>query len=220
DGDGDRLGVVTKGGDIIYPDRQLMLFARDVLSRNAGASIIFDVKCTQRLAPDIRAAGGVPLMWMTGHSLIKAKLRETGAPLAGEMSGHIYFSDNYFGVDDGVFAGCRVLEILSRSTKPLSALLADVPTYPNTPELRVECTEAEKFKIVAEVAAYFRGKYETIDVDGVRVVFPDGWALARASNTQPVIVVRFEARTPERLEEFKTLFRDQLKKYPSVKLDF
>ncbi len=212
DGDGDRLGVVTKGGDIIYPDRQLMLFARDVLSRNAGATVIFDVKCTQRLAPDIRAAGGVPLMWMTGHSLIKAKLRETGAPLAGEMSGHIFFAERWYGFDDGTYTAARLLEILTRSADP-SAVLNGLPTSFSTPELNVPCAEGEPRRVIEKLQANakFPGARELITIDGVRAEYDDGFGLVRASNTTPVLVLRFEGHTPEALHRIEHDFMAALR---------
>jgi len=207
DGDGDRLGVVTKGGNIIYPDRQLMLFARDVLARNAGASIIFDVKCTQRLAPDIRAAGGAPLMWKTGHSLIKAKLRETGAALAGEMSGHIFFAERWYGFDDGTYTAARLLEILSRSSDP-SAVLDALPTSFSTPELNVPCAEGEPQRVIEKLlaTAKFPAAREVITIDGVRAEYDDGFGLVRASNTTPVLVLRFEGHSREALERIEHEF--------------
>ncbi len=212
DGDGDRLGVVTKGGDIIYPDRQLMLFARDVLARNAGATVIFDVKCTQRLAPDIRAAGGVPLMWKTGHSLIKAKLRETGAPLAGEMSGHIFFAERWYGFDDGTYTAARLLEILSRSADP-SAVLNALPTSFSTPELNVPCAEGEPQRVIEQLlaTATFPAARELITIDGVRAEYEDGFGLVRASNTTPVLVLRFEGHTPEALKRIEHDFMAALR---------
>ncbi len=212
DGDGDRLGVVTKDGTIIYPDRQLMLFARDVLSRNAGASIIFDVKCTQRLAPDVRAAGGVPLMWMTGHSLIKAKLRETGAPLAGEMSGHIFFAERWYGFDDATYTAARLLEILTRSADP-SAVLNALPTSHSTPELNVPCAEGEPRRVIEKLlgTAKFPGARELITIDGLRAEYDDGFGLVRASNTTPVLVLRFEGHTPEALHRIERDFMGALR---------
>ncbi len=207
DGDGDRLGVVTKGGNIIYPDRQLILFARDVLARNAGATIIFDVKCTQRLAPDIRAAGGVPLMWKTGHSLVKAKLRETGAPLAGEMSGHIFFAERWYGFDDGTYTAARLLEILSRSSDP-SAVLDALPTSFSTPELNVPCAEGEPPRVIDKLlaTAKFPAARDVVTIDGVRADYDDGFGLIRASNTTPVLVLRFEGHTHEALERIEAEF--------------
>ena len=212
DGDGDRLGVVTKDGSIIYPDRQLMLFARDVLSRNPGASIIFDVKCTQRLAPTIRDAGGVPLMWNTGHSLVKAKLRETGAPLAGEMSGHIFFAERWYGFDDATYTAARLLEILTRSADP-SAVLNALPTSFSTPELNVPCAEGEPRAVIARLLAEakFPGAREVITIDGLRAEYDDGFGLVRASNTTPVLVMRFEGHTPEALHRIETDFMAALR---------
>jgi phosphomannomutase len=212
DGDGDRLGVVTKDGRIIYPDRQLMLFARDVLGRNPGAAIIFDVKCTQRLAPDIRAAGGVPLMWQTGHSLIKAKLRETGSPLAGEMSGHIFFAERWYGFDDATYTAARLLEILSRSADP-SAVLNALPTSHSTPELNVPCAEGEPRQVIARLLAEasFPGAREVITIDGLRAEYDDGFGLVRASNTTPVLVMRFEGHTPEALQRIEADFMAALR---------
>jgi len=204
DGDGDRLGVVTKDGNIIYPDRQLMLFANDVLRRNQGATIIYDVKCTQRLAPSIRAAGGVPLMWTTGHSLIKAKMKEIGAPLAGEMSGHIFFGERWYGFDDATYTAARLLEILSRSTDPNTVLNA-LPTSYSTPELNVPLAEGEAKTLVQQVreTAQFPGATELITIDGLRVEYADGFGLMRPSNTTPVMVLRFEGHTPAALERIE-----------------
>jgi len=208
DGDGDRLGVVTKDGEIIYPDRQLMLYAQDVLSRNAGAEIIYDVKCTRNLAPWIRKHGGQPLMWKTGHSLVKAKLRETGAPLAGEMSGHIFFKDRWYGFDDGLYTGARLLEILSRETDP-SALLNALPDSLCTPELQLKCAEGENLLLIDRLqqSAQFEGANEVIKIDGLRVEYPDGFGLARSSNTTPVIVMRFEADNDAALARIQQDFK-------------
>ena len=196
DGDGDRLGVVTKDGAVIYPDRQLMLFARDVLRRHRGATILFDVKCSQRLAPLIRDAGGVPLMWKTGHSLVKAKMKEVGSPLAGEMSGHIFFGERWYGFDDATYTAARLLEIVSASADP-SAVLNALPTSFSTPELNVACVEGEPAEVVARLRAdaKFPGAREIVTIDGVRVEYDDGFGLIRASNTTPVLVLRFEGRT-------------------------
>jgi phosphomannomutase len=204
DGDGDRLGVVTRDGRIIYPDRQLMLLARDVLSRHPGAPVIFDVKCTQRLAPDIRQAGGEPLMWKTGHSLIKAKLRETGAPIAGEMSGHIFFGERWYGFDDATYTAARMLEILSRSADP-SAVLNGLPDSFSTPELNVACAEGEPKEVIRQLreTARFDGAKEVITIDGLRVEFDDGFGLVRASNTTPVLVLRFEGHTQAALDRIE-----------------
>ncbi len=219
DGDGDRLGLVTKEGYNIFPDRQLMLLARDVLSRNKGATIIFDVKCSQRLAAAIREAGGKPLMWKTGHSLIKAKLKETGSPIAGEMSGHIFFAERWYGFDDGTYTAARVLEILSRSKNP-SAVLNALPTSHATPELNVACAEGEQHAIVktlqARAATSFPGAQEIGTIDGVRADYADGFGLIRASNTTPVLVLRFEGHTAKALRRIEGDFMAQLR---SVKPD-
>jgi phosphomannomutase/phosphoglucomutase len=208
DGDGDRLGLVTKAGHIIFPDRQLMLLAEEVLSRKPGESIIYDVKCSRNVASWVRARGGQPLMWRTGHSLVKAKLRETGAPLAGEMSGHIFFKDRWYGFDDGLYAGARVLEILSRHADP-SAVLDALPDAPTTPELQIACAEGENFALVEALRknAPFAGASEVITIDGVRVEYPDGFGLARPSNTTPVVVLRFEADTPAALARIQSDFK-------------
>ena len=202
DGDGDRLGIVTNDGTNIFPDRQMMLFAQDVLSRVPGGEIIFDVKCTQRLSPAIAAAGGVPVMFKTGHSLIKARMKETNSPLGGEMSGHIFFKERWYGFDDGTYAGCRLLEILSRSSDP-SGVLNALPTSFSTPELNVACAEGEPHRLTAELQALavetFAAPAAISTIDGLRVDWPDGFGLIRASNTTPVLVLRFEGHTPEAL---------------------
>jgi phosphomannomutase len=204
DGDGDRLGIITKGGNNIFPDRQMMLFAQDVLTRVPGGTILFDVKCTQRLAPAIKQAGGTPLMFKTGHSLIKAKMKEIGSPLGGEMSGHIFFKERWFGFDDGTYAGCRLLEILSRHADP-SAVLDALPTSYSTPELNVKCAEGEPHRVVAEIVqrAKFEAPAEVSTIDGLRVDWPDGFGLVRASNTTPVLVLRFEGHTQEALHRIE-----------------
>jgi phosphomannomutase len=221
DGDGDRLGLVTKDGQIIYPDRQLMLLAEDVLKRNPGATIIYDVKCSQRLAPAIRAAGGVPMIYKTGHSLIKAKMAELKTPIAGEMSGHIFFGERWYGFDDATYCAARLLEILSRSKDP-SAVLNALPTSFNTPELNVPCAEGEHHGLVLELQARvadgrlaFAGA-EVNTIDGLRVDWPDGFGLIRASNTTPVLVLRFEGHTPEALHRIEGTMMAALK---SVKPD-
>lgn len=213
DGDGDRIGVVDEKGRVIWLDTLLILYARDLLSRLPGSRIIFDVKCSHLLGDEIKKAGGVPVMWKTGHSLIKKKMKEEKSPLAGEMSGHICFADNYYGYDDATFAACRLVQILSRADKHLSELLSDIPVTATTPEIRVECPDDRKFEIVDEMKRYFDGRYRMIDIDGVRIVFDDGWGLIRPSNTQPVLVLRFEADTPERLEEIKGLVVGKLREY-------
>ncbi len=217
DGDGDRLGVVTRDGKIIYPDRQLMLFAADILPRHPGASVIFDVKCTQSLAPVIRAAGGVPVMWKTGHSLIKAHMKELGAPIAGEMSGHIFFGERWYGFDDATYTAARLLEILSRSHDP-SAVLNALPTSFSTPELNVACAEGEPRRVVEDLkrTASFPGASEIITIDGLRVEYDDGFGLVRSSNTTPMLVLRFEGHTPAALERIQTAMLAALR---SVKPD-
>jgi phosphomannomutase/phosphoglucomutase len=208
DGDGDRLGVVTREGHVIYPDRQLMLFAADVLGREPGATVIYDVKSTRNLKPWILRHGGVPLLWKTGHSLIKGKMKEVGAALAGEMSGHTFFKERWYGFDDGLYAGARLLEILSRHDNP-SAVLDALPDAVSTPELNVACAEGEHHALVAKLAATveFPGATEVIRIDGLRVEYADGFGLARGSNTTPVIVLRFEADNVAALERIKAEFR-------------
>ena len=215
DGDGDRLGIVTKDGQNIFPDRQMMLFAQDVLSRVPGAPILFDVKCTQRLAPAIAAAGGEPVMYKTGHSLIKARMKELNAPLGGEMSGHIFFKERWYGFDDGTYAGCRLLEILSRSADP-SAVLNALPTSHSTPELNVACEEGEPHRLTAELQALapslFAAPASISTIDGLRVDWPDGFGLIRASNITPVLVLRFEGHTSEALARIEADMRALLER--------
>ena len=216
DGDADRIGVVDEKGNILWGDQLLTIFARDILSRNPGATIVGEVKCSQNLFKDIEKKGGIPIMAAAGHSLIKNKMRETGALLAGEMSGHICFADNYYGFDDAIFAACRMLQIVAQSSQKVSEMLADLPETAYTPEIRIDCPDDQKFKIVRELKEIFREKYEVIDIDGVRVNFGDGWALIRASNTQPILVFRFEAVTKERLKELVVVIKEQTDKYKSV----
>lgn len=219
DGDADRIGVIDDKGEIVWGDRLLILFARDLLKEKKGQKIIFEVKCSQALPEAIEAAGGEPIMWKTGHSLLKKKMKETGASLAGEMSGHLFFADRYFGYDDAVYASARLIELVAKEGKKISELLADVPQYFSTPEIRAECaTDEEKFKIARNAAQYFKENYDVVDVDGVRILFGDGWGLVRASNTQPVIVLRFEAETPERLEEIKDLVINKLKEFGEIRI--
>ncbi len=208
DGDGDRLGVVTRDGEIIYPDRQLMLFAADVLSRQPGAQIVYDVKCTRLLAPWIREHGGEPVMWNTGHALIKAKLKQSGAALAGEMSGHMFFKERWFGFDDGLYAGARLLEILSASADA-NAVLKALPTATSTPELNLKMNEGEPHALIAEMqkSAVFDGARDIIKIDGLRVEYADGFGLMRASNTTPVVVLRFEADNEAALARIQADFR-------------
>ena len=200
DGDADRIGVVDASGEIVWGDRILILYARDVLERTGrGQPIIFDVKCSQALPMAVEQAGGKPVMWKTGHSLIKDKMREMHAPIAGEMSGHMFFSEGFYGHDDAMYGAARLLRILADSGRTVAQALADVPAFVSTPELRIDVPEELKFGLVEKAVKHFRERYDVIDVDGVRVLFGDGWGLVRASNTQPVIVARYEAQTPERL---------------------
>jgi phosphomannomutase/phosphoglucomutase len=200
DGDADRIGIVDEEGRIIWGDHLLILYARDVLARTgAGQPIIFDVKCSQALPEEIERAGGKPIMWKTGHSLIKEKMKATGAPLAGEMSGHMFFREGFYGHDDALYGAARILRIVAASGRTVSDLLAGVPKFVSTPELRVDCPDDIKFGIVDEAVAHFRRTHEVIGVDGARVLFGDGWGLIRASNTQPILVLRFEARTEQHL---------------------
>ena len=222
DGDGDRLGVVTKDGEIIFPDRQLMLFAADVLSRVPGGQVIYDVKCTRNLATWIRERGGEPVMWNTGHALVKAKLRETGAPLAGEMSGHVFFKERWYGFDDGLYAGARLLEILSTTDDP-GATLKALPDAVSTPELNIKMNEGEPFELVRRLkeGARFDGARELITIDGVRVEYSDGFGLARPSNTTPVVVLRFEADTEAAIGRIQQAFREAiLGVWPGLELPF
>lgn len=222
DGDGDRLGVVTKTGQIIWPDRQLILFARDVLSRNPGAEIIYDVKCSRHVARAITEAGGKATMWKTGHSLIKAKMRETGALLAGEMSGHIFFKERWYGFDDGIYAAARLLEILSGAPDP-SALLESLPQSCATPEIKLETAEGEQFDLVAALRAQgqFPGAQSINDLDGIRVDYADGFGLARPSNTTPTVVLRFEGDTVAALARIEEDFRNAFRRIaPHVRLPF
>jgi phosphomannomutase/phosphoglucomutase len=200
DGDGDRIGVVDEKGRIIWGDQLMVIFSRAILRERPGATFIAEVKCSQTLFDDIRNRGGQPVMWKVGHSLIKAKMKEVNAVLAGEMSGHLFFADRYYGYDDAIYAGARLIEILTHMREPLSSLLADLPRTVYTPEIRVDCPDERKFQVVQALQKSFRQTHEVIDVDGARIVFKDGWALVRASNTQPVLVLRFEAATEERLD--------------------
>ena len=204
DGDADRIGVVSGAGRIVWGDELLVIYARDVLSRNPGGTIVSEVKCSQRLYDDIEAHGGRAIMWKAGHSLLKAKMKETGALLGGEMSGHIFFKERYFGYDDAVYAGARLLEILAGCGRSVDELLSDLPPSHTTPEIRIDCSDDLKFKVATHVRDHFRESgADIIDVDGVRVRFASGWGLVRASNTQPVLVMRFEAETPEQLAEYR-----------------
>ena len=213
DGDADRIGVVDEDGEIIWGDRLMIIFSRDILKDNAGAKIIGEVKCSQTLYDDIASNGGVPIMWKTGHSLIKGKLKEEGALLAGEMSGHIFFADRYFGYDDAVYASLRLLEVIKKAGEPYStkALLKGAPVMASTPEIRFECPDEVKFRIVDKVREKFKD-YPSVTIDGIRIKFDDGWALIRASNTQPALVMRFEAKDEKRLSEIRSCVESGLKK--------
>ena len=220
DGDADRLGVVDDKGNLLWGDELLILFARDILKKHPGTAVVGEVKCSQNLYDDIKKQGGVPVMSAAGHSLIKKKMRETGALLAGEMSGHMCFKDNYYGFDDAIFAACRVLEIVASSSQKLSDMLSDLPKTFSTPEIRVDCPDLLKFKIVGELTEHFRSRYEVVDIDGVRIQFENGWGLVRASNTQPVLVLRFEAKTEDQLNDYQKIVNQQLKKYqPDVNVN-
>jgi len=215
DGDADRVGAVDEKGQVLWGDQLMILFSRALLAENPGAAIVGEVKCSMSLYDDIAARGGRPIMWKAGHSLIKAKMKEEKALLAGEMSGHIFFGHRWFGFDDGIYSSARLLELVSHSDAPVSTLLSDVPRTYATPEIRVDCPEDKKFELVRRAQEWFAARYQAVTVDGVRVVFPDGWGLVRASNTQPLLVLRFEARTPERLSEIERLVSgkvDELKR--------
>jgi phosphomannomutase/phosphoglucomutase len=217
DGDSDRIGAIDDKGHIIFADKLLALYSREVLVNKPKSTIVFDVKCSQALPEEIEKLGGTPLMWKTGHSLLKAKMKEIQSPFAGEMSGHMFFGDDYYGYDDAIYASGRLMQMLSRTDLKLSELVDEIPFFLSTPEIRVECADDEKFGIVDKLAEAFGEEYETIRVDGARVLFGDGWGLVRASNTQPVLVLRFEARTEERLQEIIDIFKARMKKYPAIK---
>ncbi len=210
DGDGDRIGVVDDQGNIIWGDQLMILFAREILKHQKGATFVAEVKCSQNLFTDIEKHGGKAIMWRTGHSLIKEKMKEEKAVLGGEMSGHIFFADRYFGYDDAIYASCRLVELLSKTDRKLSQLLEDVPKTSITPEIRVDCPDEIKFKVVEKVRDELRKTYSIVDVDGVRVQFGDGWGLVRASNTQPALVLRFEALNEKRLQEIKKLVEEKV----------
>jgi phosphomannomutase/phosphoglucomutase len=203
DGDSDRIGAVDENGEVIYGDMLLLIFGREILTRKPGATFIGEVKCSQLLYDELKRLGGNPIMYKTGHSLIKAKMKEMRAELAGEMSGHMFFADRYFGYDDALYAACRLIEIVARSGQPLSAQLAGLPKFVSTPEIRVDCPDEVKFQVVGRVAARFKATHKVIDVDGVRVLFDHGWGLLRASNTQPVLVMRFEAESEDWLQQYR-----------------
>lgn len=216
DGDCDRVGIITDKGELLFGDKFLALFVPEILKEHPKAPIIFDVKCTKGLIDVIKEHGGTPIMWKTGHALIKAKLREINAPLAGEMSGHIEFNDRYYGIDDAIYDALRMLELVSHSEKPLSEMIKDIPFYYSTPEIRVFCPDDKKFEVVDTLVKIFKKHYEVIDIDGARIEFQDGFGLVRASNTQPVLVLRFEAKTKDRLQEIKELIISEIKKFKEV----
>lgn len=210
DGDADRVGAVDDLGNIIWGDRLLILFARDLLTRQPGAKIIFDVKCSQAVVQDVEAHGGKPIMWRVGHSHIKAKMKEEAAPLAAEMSGHMYFAENWFGFDDGIYSACRLAELVSRSKQPFSAMLDNAPHYVNSPEIRVSCPDDVKFGVVDRLLEYYKARHPVIDIDGARVLFDDGWALVRASNTEPKLVLRFEGKSKESIARMEREMREKI----------
>lgn len=210
DGDADRIGAIDENGRIVWGDELLVAYSRAILKERPGAAIIGDVKCSRRLYEDVARHGGRPIMWKTGHSLIKSKLKQENAALAGEMSGHMFFNDRYYGFDDAIYASFRLLEILGREGRGLAAILADLPQTRFTPEIRLDCPDDQKFEVVRKAAEYFRANYDTIDIDGARVNFPGGWGLVRASNTQPALVMRFEADDDKTLREIRELFERKL----------
>jgi phosphomannomutase/phosphoglucomutase len=211
DGDADRIGVIDEAGRIIWGDKLMIIFARDIIKERGGGTFIGEVKCSQTLYDEIERLGGRAIMWKTGHSLIKDKMKKEKALLAGEMSGHLFFADRYFGFDDAIYASCRLLEIMGRSGKKVSELLEGIPRTYATPEIRVDCPDDIKFKIVERATEHFRRGYPVIEIDGMRVQFPDGWGLLRASNTQPAVVLRFEAASEERLEEIRGMIEAQVR---------
>jgi len=218
DGDADRIGIIDNKGNIIRGDILTGILAKDVLSRNKGAKIVFDVKCSQGLEEYINKYGGEPVMWKTGHSLLKNKMKEIGSLFSGEMSGHLFFGENYYGFDDAIFASLKFVEVLSKSDKTFAEMVDEFPKYYSTPEIRAESTEKDKTKIVEKAKEYFTKKHKTITIDGVRIVYPDGWGLIRQSNTQPVIVLRFEAKSKDRLEEIKNEIVNKLKEFGEIKI--
>jgi len=219
DGDVDRVGIVDNEGETIWADYLMILFLDEILAKYPGTGVVFDVKCSQALEEIITAKGGKPIMWKTGHSLIKQKMNEDGLPFAGEMSGHIFFKDGYFGYDDAIYVGARFAQMVSRSKETLSEKMAKLPKYFSTPEMRLECeSDASKFEISSKAIEYFRANYDCINVDGVRIKLGDGWGLVRSSNTQPVIVTRFEAKSEERLHEIKELVLTKLQEFGKIKL--
>lgn len=221
DGDGDRLGLTDEKGNVIWPDRYIILLARLVLSKHPGAKIVFDVKVSEALPEDIKAHGGVPIMWKTGHSYIKAKLAQEKAAMAGEMSGHVFFVEDFYGFDDGIFASLKLLEYLSTQNKPLSQVIADTPYYISTPTIQVEATDEDKYKVVEQLTKEFKDEgYRVVDINGARVYTDDGWGLVRASSNTPTLVLRFESKTDEGLERLKSLFKQKLDRFDMVSKDW
>jgi len=219
DGDSDRIGVIDENGALIPGDLLTLIYAKDILKTSPGAKIIYEVKSSMALEQEITKAGGMPIMWKVGHSLLKKKMSEENAPLAGEVSGHIFFADKYFGFDDAIYAGCRFLEIMDKTGKTPSELLAGIPKYFNTPEIRCECKDdAEKFRIAQKAVEYWSKTAKVIDIDGVRILFPDGWGLVRASNTQPSLVTRFEGATQARCDEIKNEVLSKLQEFGEIKI--
>jgi phosphomannomutase/phosphoglucomutase len=218
DGDADRVGVVDERGRRHEADLILALLARDLLTRHPGAPVVFDVKCSQALVDDVLAHGGRPVMWKTGHSHLKRKMREDGILLGGEVSGHMFFGENWYGVDDGILASCKILELIARDPRPVSAHFDGLPHFHSTPELKAPCPDDKKFAVIGELATDFKRRYESIDIDGVRILFPDGWGLVRASNTNPYLTLRFEARSEAQIDAMKRVIYDALRRYPFVTL--
>lgn len=210
DGDADRIGVIDNEGNIIWGDYLMIIFARDVLKEHKGATFVSEVKCSKNLYEDVEKHGGVPIMWKAGHSLIKQKMKETGALLGGEMSGHVFFADKFFGYDDAVYASLRLLEIMCKDERPVSEFLKDVPKMYSTPEIRIDCPDTVKFEVVKRLTEYYRERYKVIDIDGVRVILNDGWGLVRPSNTGPILVLRFEAETPEAMKRIQDMVTNDL----------
>lgn len=212
DGDADRIGVIDNEGTIIWGDYLMIIFARDVLKEHKGAAFVSEVKCSKNLYEEVEKHGGVPIMWKAGHSLIKQKMKETGALLGGEMSGHVFFADRFFGYDDAVYASLRLLEIMCKDERPVSEFLNDIPKMYSTPEIRIDCPDTVKFDVVKRLTEYYRERYQVIDIDGVRVVLKDGWGLVRPSNTGPILVLRFEAESPEAMKRIQDMVMKDLDK--------
>jgi phosphomannomutase/phosphoglucomutase len=210
DGDSDRIGAIDDKGNIVWGDSLMIIFARDILKSHQGASIVSEVKCSKNLFDDVEKHGGIPVMWKAGHSLIKQKMKETGALLGGEMSGHIFFADKFFGFDDAIYSSLRLLEIMGKNKRPLSGYLADVPKTYSTPEIRIDCPDNVKFEVVKKLTDYYRNKFNIIDIDGVRILLNDGWGLVRSSNTQPILVLRFEGQSEEALKRIQDMVMDDL----------